>query len=360
VITGHWDVVIAGGRIAGAAAAWALAPYAERILVADASKAGSFWPQQSSWDRTGNLLWSELGLLDVVLACGAPPVCGHSMRSDGQVTERDYPPDDPFSFRMTLPREVLDQALLRVAASRGNVTIARPGRVRVTTAPGGRTPAVTVRCESSEHQVTCDLLVLADGRLSRNADVLGAEPYQVVPSPWVAMLAYYEGLTLPPDRGYFSLRDDSVMIATPCGDRQWCVSTDTHQAAIDACGLHPAREFERAIAADPGLGPALAAARRISPIGGAGKLKMLRRPMSGPGWCLVGDAGYHLDPVTARGTRAALASVRLLRDRVALAGAVGLAGADGALAGLTSERDAELDEDWAEAEQICAPVPAGS
>jgi MbtH protein len=68
VIAGHWSVVVVGGRIAGATTAWALAPYAERILVVDASRDTSFWPQQATWDRSGNLLWADLGLLDAVLA----------------------------------------------------------------------------------------------------------------------------------------------------------------------------------------------------------------------------------------------------------------------------------------------------
>jgi flavin-dependent dehydrogenase len=214
-----------------------------------------------------------------------------------------------------------------------------------------------VRFGGADHAVSYDLLVLADGRLSRNAADLGAEPYRVVPSPWVAMLAYYADLPLAPDRGYYRVLDHSVTIATPCGDRRWCVSTDTHQAAIDAAGQHPARAYERLIAEDPRLGPAIAAGRRVSPIGGAGKLRMMRRPMSGPGWCLVGDAGFYLDPVTARGTRAALTTARLLRDHVARAGDVGVAAARG-LDGLTEQRDAALEEDWAEAEQICAPAPA--
>lgn len=70
--------------------------------------------------------------------------------------------------------------------------------------------------------------------------------------------------------------------------------------------------------------------------------------MSGPGWCLVGDAGYHLDPVTAQGTRAAVVTARILRDRIAGVGRV--AGTD--LTGLTDERDAALDADWAYTEQI--------
>ena len=55
--------------------------------------------------------------------------------------------------------------------------------------------------------MTCDLLVLADGRLSRNAERVGASAYRVVESPWFALLAYYENLPLPTDRSYFSLQD---------------------------------------------------------------------------------------------------------------------------------------------------------
>ena len=367
MITGHWSVVVAGGRIAGAVTAWALAPFAERVLVVDASRATSFWPQQTTWDRSGNLLWADLGLLDTVLACGAPPTFGHAFRTGGDVTEHDYPQQDAYSFRMTMPREVLDPALLRAAGSRDNVTIVRPARLRgIALAPGQagragrasrarRAGRVTIRHLGQDHKVDCDLLVLADGRLSRNADRVGALPYQVVPSPWVAMLAYFADLPLPPDRGYFSLQDNSVAIATPCGERQWCISTDMHQAMIDASGRHPAAEFDRILREDPQLGPAVAAGRRVSPVGGAGKLRMLRRPMSGPGWCLVGDAGYYLDPVVARGTLAALTSARLLRDRVAEAGRV----EDAVLDGLTEQRDAALEADWAEAAQICGLAPVG-
>jgi len=78
--------------------------------------------------------------------------------------------------------------------------------------------------------------------------------------------------------------------------------------------------------------------------------------MSGPGWCLVGDAGYHLDPMTALGTRSALTAARLLRDRVADAGRVDRVRLDG----LTAARDAALAEEWARTIAVIAPevVPA--
>ena len=353
MIAGHWSVVVVGGRIAGATTAWALAPYAEQVLVVDASQPTSFWPQQSTWDREGNLLWADLGLLDAVLACGAPRTYGHTLRVDDDVVEHEYPQQDEYSYRMTVPREVLDPALLLAAQSRGNVTVARPARVTDISSPAGRVRGVTVRHRGADHQVSCDLLVLADGRLSRNADRLGAQPYQVVPSPWVALLAYFADLPLRSDRGYFSSQPGSLAISTPCGPRQWCVSTDMHQRLIDESGGHPARQFARIVAEDPHIGPAVAAGRQVSRLGGAGKLRMQRRPMSGPGWCLVGDAGYHLDPVTARGTKSALVAARILRDRIAEVGRID----GGVLDGLTEQRDAALEQDWVVAAELCQPAP---
>lgn len=334
-----------GARIAGASSAWALAPFAERILVVDSGRATGFWPQQSSWDREGNVLWDELGLLDTVLACGAPPTYGHTFRTEEGVVEHEYPQDIDLSYRMCVPREALDPALVGAAESRGNVTVVRPAQLRdvmVDAAEDGRVRGATIRHDGVEHEVTCELLVLADGRLSRSAELVGAQPYRVVPSPWFSLLAYHEGLPLRSDRGYFSFRTGSALIGTPSGPGQWCISAAVHQRSIDANGHRPARVFTELIEQDPHLGPAVAAGRRTTAVGGAGKLSMVRRPMSGPGWCLVGDAGYHLDPVTAFGTRAALASVRVLRDRIAETGRV-----DGlTLDGLTELRDAALDEYW--------------
>jgi flavin-dependent dehydrogenase len=65
-------------------------------------------------------------------------------------------------------------------------------------------------------------------------------------------------------------------------------------------------------------------------IGFAGRPGFLRRSV-GPGWALVGDAGYFRDPITAHGITDAL------RDAEALARAVG--NGDGAMARYQTARD---------------------
>ncbi|HEY9336890.1 MAG TPA: hypothetical protein VIQ79_20800, partial [Kribbella sp.] len=62
----------------------------------------------------------------------------------------------------------------------------------------------------------------------------------------------------------------------------------------------------------PGLGRRVRADRVTAPVRGAVDLpNYLRRP-DGPGWALVGDAGYHRDPITGHGITDAFRDAELL------------------------------------------------
>jgi flavin-dependent dehydrogenase len=214
----------------------------------------------------------------------------------------------------------------------------------------GQVTGVRFRHRDASQEVRSGLVVFADGRTSRNASRVGALPYRTVPSPWTGLLSYYRDLPLPADRIHYSRQPGSMLIVTPCGPALWCVATGLHSDLIASRGEHPRQTYARVTGTDTVLGPALAAGHRVTPIGGAGRLRMHRRPMAGPGWCLVGDAGYHLDPMSALGARAVLTTVRLLRDRVADLGTV--AAPPGGYRGLTGRRDALLAGEWAFTERI--------
>lgn len=348
--TGHWDVVVVGGRLAGAVTAHALAPYAGRVLLVDRSTPTSFWPQQVTWDRSGNLLWEDLGLTDTVLSCGAPKLRGHTRRTLDVSVDYDYPDDDEHCYRMSVSREVLDPALAARAAQAENVRLLQPARVTGPVLDHGRVTGVRLLHHGVQSEVSATLVVFADGRVSANAEVIGAHCYQSVPSPWTALLSYYRGLPLPADRTWFSRQPGSMLIVTPTGPDQWCVATALHRDLIARHGLHPALVYRKVVTADPVIGPAVAKGEVSSRVGGAGRLRMYRRPMSGPGWCLVGDSGFHLDPMSALGAYAVLSTARLLRDRVADLGRV--SGSAHHYADLTDLRDAALAREWDFTQQV--------
>ena len=85
------------------------------------------------------------------------------------------------------------------------------------------------------------------------------------------------------------------------------------------------------------MGARLAGAEAVSPWRGAGDLTNFFREAAGPGWALVGDAGYHRDPITGRGIADALRTAELLV--AALAGG-SLGGRAAALAEYGRARDA--------------------
>jgi 2-polyprenyl-6-methoxyphenol hydroxylase-like FAD-dependent oxidoreductase len=342
--TGPWDVVVVGARLAGALTAHALAPFARRILLVDRSLPDAFWPQQVTWDRPDNLMWADLGLTDTVLGCGAPKLRGHTRQTLDVGVDCTYPDDDEHCYRMSAAREVLDPALSARAARWPNVRLLRPARVIAPLTEGGRVTGVRLDWHGHERDVRATLVVFADGRVSPNAGRIGAREYAEVGSPWTALISYRGGLGLPADRVRYSRQPGSMLIVTPTGPDQWCVATALHRDLIVGSGLHPGQVYRQVAEADPVVGPALAGSTELTRVGGAGRLRMYRRPMTGPGWCLVGDSGFHLDPMSALGTRAVLTTVCLLRNRVAALG--GISGSPQDYAELGGLRDAALARGW--------------
>jgi flavin-dependent dehydrogenase len=70
------------------------------------------------------------------------------------------------------------------------------------------------------------------------------------------------------------------------------------------------------VALAPAFGERICAARRVSRFVGTAELPGYFRTPYGPGWALVGDAGYHKNPITAMGINDAF------RDAELVAGAV--------------------------------------
>ena len=103
--------------------------------------------------------------------------------------------------------------------------------------------------------------------------------------------------------------------------------------------------FERRLRRHPLYQQQLGDGVRVSPIGGATNLTMYKRKPYGPGWALVGDAGYHLDPLAARGTTAAVLQADLLA-RAIRAHLGGEQSEEQAFGQFHAERDQQLQKEW--------------
>jgi flavin-dependent dehydrogenase len=180
---------------------------------------------------------------------------------------------------------------------------------------------------------------------SRVAGLVGAPDNQVRAAGGAAQYAYYAGM--PWSGIEFFVAPRSFAGVFPTHDSQACIWVCN--PAADARAVRR-RAGSRVEAFDqllersaPQLAERLGQARRTSPVQG-----MLRQPNQlrqafGPGWALVGDAGYYRDAVTAYGISDAFRDAELLA--VALDQALGDAEQEpAALAGYQQQRDQALRE----------------
>jgi flavin-dependent dehydrogenase len=136
--------------------------------------------------------------------------------------------------------------------------------------------------------------------------------------------------------GVFPTHDGQacIWIGTPSSDAEAVRRRSTTGAAAFTAQL---------AAAAPDLAARLRAGRRTAPVMGMFRMPNLLRRAYGPGWALVGDAGYHRDAVTGYGLSDAY------RDAELLACALhrilrGQADEAGALTGYEEHRDRSLRE----------------
>jgi 2-polyprenyl-6-methoxyphenol hydroxylase-like FAD-dependent oxidoreductase len=147
-----------------------------------------------------------------------------------------------------------------------------------------------------------------------------------------ALFSYWEGL--PVEGYYWGYRKGASIGAIPTNDGATCVFVSVPSARFREEARGEAHSIYRRWIreASPELGERLDAARQVEPIRGFGGHTGFIRSSTGPGWALVGDAGYFKDPLTAHGITDAL------RDAELLARAI-MAGTAEALAGYERQRN---------------------
>ena len=157
-------------------------------------------------------------------------------------------------------------------------------------------------------------VVGADGLRSRVAELVGAPFTEVRPANGAAQYAYYEGIPWNGFEFFVAPRSFAGVFPTHHGQACiWVCNPSADAKAVRRRTGSRVEAFEQLLERSaPPLAERLRQARRTSPVHG-----MLRQPNQvrqafGPGWALVGDAGYHRDAVTAYGISDAFRDAELL------------------------------------------------
>ncbi|MCI0686191.1 MAG: FAD-dependent monooxygenase [Sporichthyaceae bacterium] len=329
------DAVVVGARAAGAATAYLLARSGLRVLLVDRGSYGTDTLSTHALMRGGVLQLHRWGVLDGVVAAGTPPVRLATFRYAGQIIPVPIKPSHGVDALYAPRRTVLDPILVDAAVVAGaevrfGIAVADVERDARGTVTGvvGRTRA------GAEFRARARIVVGADGIRSTVADRVGARVERTGAGASATTYGYWPDLGV---NGYeWNFRPNAASGVIPTNDGLACVFASAVPRRIGRGGVGPLLPI--LAESDPDLAARLAVAppppmRTFTGLGG-----YVRRSW-GPGWALVGDAGYFKDPLSAHGLTDALRDAELLAGAI-IAVVAGEATEPDALAGYQATRDA--------------------
>jgi menaquinone-9 beta-reductase len=301
-----YDIIIVGARVAGASTAMLLARAGHRVVVLDRARRGSDTLSTHALMRPAVLQLHRWGVLDQVVTAGTPGL-DHVVFHYGTRQVRLETSTTLYAPR----RSVLDPLLVGAAEAAGAQFRFGVDVRGLLHGDDGRILGVGVRDEKGR---TTDLrarvTIGADGRHSRVAAELHPAVTRTSATTSAFAYAYVAGIDTDAYEWCYEHRITAGLIPTGDGLTAVFLGVPPDRFTPELTG-EPG--FLRALStAFPSVGRRVAAGTRIGPIRGfPGLAGWLRRPW-GPGWALVGDAGYFKDPTTAHGITDALRDAELL------------------------------------------------
>lgn len=335
-----YDVIIVGARVSGSPLAMQLAKQGHSVLVVDRATFPSDTPSTHYIHQAGLGMLQSWGLLDKVVASGVPPVRHLNFSyTDIALSGFARTPDTGIDAVYCPRRHVLDAILVDAARDAGAEVIegfAVNDLIRDGDAVVGIRGSKT---GEPEREFRGRLIVGADGANSTVAKIVGAETYEGSAAACFIYYSYYAGL------------DWGMQHRTGFGEQQfagWPTNDDLTLVAVMR-----KRDRFREFRTDPDAGvqeivqevdPELGAlfrdsAKRAEPFRPMLYPDNFRRRSYGPGWALVGDAGYHKDPFTGWGITDAFKYSQLLSEKISAAFA-----GEGSMDDLLAEYQRERDE----------------
>ncbi|HEX4865025.1 MAG TPA: NAD(P)/FAD-dependent oxidoreductase [Acidimicrobiales bacterium] len=336
-MTERFDVVIVGGRCAGATLARQLATRGLSVCVLDRARFPSEVPSTHVIQPNGVAALERMGLLERIVAAGAPTL-EQARIVLGEVTV-DYDKDFGLVERVGSPllsvrRITLDKLLLDAAAEAG-ADVRTETAVTGLTRDDGRVTGV----QTGPDEIEASLVVGADGPNSTIARLAGAKEYISTPPGRAFLWGYFEGAVDDADRLRLGKIGDTAMLAAPTDGGLYIAAIvpsmsekDRILADIGGCLADGISQFHE-------LRDVLADARRIGPVRVMTRWHGFFRDPTGPGWVLVGDAGHFKDPTPGQGISDAFRQVEKL------ASAIDQGLASGALGEMLAEWGRWRDED---------------
>jgi 2-polyprenyl-6-methoxyphenol hydroxylase-like FAD-dependent oxidoreductase len=294
-----YDAIIIGARCAGAPTAMLLARKGHRVLLVDKATFPSdtisthiIWPH-------GAEIMDRWGLLDRLAATGCPPVALNLIFDVGPFALKGGVTDTNGGRGGFCPRRTVLDKILVDAAVEGGAELREGFTAEGLVWDGDRVAGVKGRGRAGTIDERARVVIGADGVHSLVARAVRAPEYDVKPPLTANYYSYFSGFEADDLEQY--VRDYLAVGCFPTHDGLTLIAAVWPSSRFEEVRADIEGHVRNALESTPSVADRLQGATREEKwVGTAGVANYFRRPY-GPGWALVGDAGYDKDPITAQG-----------------------------------------------------------
>ncbi|HJQ48321.1 MAG TPA: FAD-dependent monooxygenase [Amycolatopsis sp.] len=310
-----YDAIVVGARCAGSPVGMLLAQQGHRVLVVDRATFPSDTISTHYIQQRGLAKLAKWGLLDKLVATNAPAIKHMTVSYRGLVIAGFADPIDGIDVTYAPRRTELDTILVEGARAAG-AEVREGYTVKDLIFEDGRVVGIVGgRAGEEPREERARIVIGADGRNSFVAGAVNAEMYKNVPAECFIYYSYYSGLETQfhsrigenQQIGIWPTHNDQTLVAVM---RKIDAYTD-FRADVEGNFVSIARDIVPEFAEE--LTTKGAREDRFYPMRYPDNYY---RQSYGDGWALVGDAGYHKDPLTGLGISDAFEYADLLAARV--------------------------------------------
>jgi flavin-dependent dehydrogenase len=294
----RYDAIVVGARCAGSPTAMLLARHGYKTLVVDRATFPSDTVSTHILHPPGVAAMKRWGLVDRLAATGCPPI--HTYAFDfGPFTISGSPGTDDSPVAYCPRRTVLDKLLVD-AASEAGAEVREGFAVRDVVVEDGR--VVGIRGHDKDGETVTEratVVIGADGRFSNVAKAVGPEQYNEKSEILCGYYSYWSNL---PIDGKFEvyIRPGRGWAVAPTHDGLTLVVAGWPYAELEANRNDVEGNYLKMFEMAPEFAERIRGAKREARFAGTAVENYFRKPF-GPGWALIGDAGYYKDFITAQG-----------------------------------------------------------
>ena len=289
-----FDAVIVGARCAGSPTAMLLARRGHSVLVVDRATFPSDTLSTHYVTPDGVARLKDWGLLDRVMATGVPAYPGVARTMQGM-----YMPPDPNDGTGIAPRRTLLDMILVQAAREAGAEVREGVTVDGLLVENGVVVGIRGRKGGEQFEERARVVIGADGRESMVARAVEAPEYNPGGGTTSGYYSYFKNW--PNSGPELFLGGGAAHFVFPTNNDEVCVALEFTADRFKSFREDVEKNFMADLAAFPPFAERVAKAERTEKISGLAPHKSFYRRPYGPGWALVGDAGYYRDPLLGQG-----------------------------------------------------------